>query len=193
MYGSVMTDTTYRVRDVNTTDQKGTIWGENLAEKAAALLKEKVVGAGKSRTARVEPMSADPNAIGEPTDQKLQHARDIGYVVNTAKPHDPGPAVRRPQAPVAGRPVAPFNTGSRPVDPNAAKAAATAAARGPAQNAQARADKAANKNEPTINSAELPDFDETDLDGDDGGDHPDVNLDELHVDPVASGTDHAQT
>lgn len=48
--------TTYRVRDKDW----ATIWGENLTQEEAHKLKERVVGSGKSRTARVEPMSVRP-------------------------------------------------------------------------------------------------------------------------------------
>jgi hypothetical protein len=51
-----MTDELFRVRDKNWTK----IWGENLTLADANRLKEQVVTGGKSRTARIEPMSVQP-------------------------------------------------------------------------------------------------------------------------------------
>jgi hypothetical protein len=67
----------YRVRDKDHGDGSVRIWAENLTYDAAHALKEKVVGAKKSRTARIEEMSiALPSA-----DDTVEQARQKGLAV----------------------------------------------------------------------------------------------------------------
>lgn len=67
----------YRVRDKNVPGKPGMVWGENLSLGEAEKLKEIVVGAGKSKTARLEPMTADETNYkttinGDPTRERLR-------------------------------------------------------------------------------------------------------------------------
>ena len=57
-------DKRYRVRDRNTKEGPGKVWGEDLDFETATKLKERVVGSGRSTTARIEDMGADPRAAG---------------------------------------------------------------------------------------------------------------------------------
>lgn len=77
--------TLYRVRDPNTEDHRGAVYGDKLTSQQAHILKEKVVGDGHSRTAFVEPMDADQGVIGHPT-HKPQHMPGIGYIVDAEPP-----------------------------------------------------------------------------------------------------------
>lgn len=107
----------YRVRDKDYGDGSPvTVWGENLTYEAARLLKERVCGTKKSRTARVEDMevsipSADPvletvrqkalaagrvaaSAAQQRADQAAARRKHEAQAASTPKPLRPPPKVK---------------------------------------------------------------------------------------------------
>jgi hypothetical protein len=84
----------YRVRDRAEPDGSYNLWGENLTHEAAMKLKDQVVGARRSRTAKIEEMLPDELAEG--------HAVVLGQnPLNTPPPAPPPIAQRSPSRPPA--------------------------------------------------------------------------------------------
>lgn len=102
----------YRVRDKDFgKGQPVIVWGENLSHEQAHALKERVCGAERSQTARIEDMEipAPATAVtpkGEPlSGSPVRHAVDPGGLVlpSTPAPADPVIAAAREKAMAAAR------------------------------------------------------------------------------------------
>ncbi len=106
----------FRVRDKDYMD--GTevkIWGENLTYEAAHKLKEKVVGAKKSRTARIEEMSV-PLPSADPTLESVrQKALAAGRGAAVAATHRAHNVVRKRQEAAAASAPRPRVVPGRPL------------------------------------------------------------------------------
>lgn len=117
--GALPTDTDgklYRVRDKDFGDgQPVIVWAENLTYEEAHALKEKVVGGGKSDTARAEDMTIPPPAtatrasavITAPAPRPTRTpARSAVVTAQSAKHPDPAIQAAREKAMAAARPIA---------------------------------------------------------------------------------------